>query len=132
MTSAVTRRPRVIKISTDQQAIDIQLNEGTAPADVKTALNGLVRSRLVLAQPPEAWLLTDEELDCCACGVRAGQVSTRTIRCSRPFPPHRRTSAGLLGPGRPVSDVVAPGVRGLGGAPGLCCLVHRPSPGIST
>lgn len=52
MTSAVTRRPRAHQIYIDQQAIDIQLNEGHGAGDVKTELNGLVRSGLCRPSHP--------------------------------------------------------------------------------
>lgn len=51
------------QIFTDRQAIDILLDEGHGACDVTQELDTLVRSGLVLSQPPDAWLLTDEELD---------------------------------------------------------------------
>jgi len=51
------------QIFTDREAMDILTTEGHVARDVTEELNTLVRSGLVLSQPPDAWLLTDEELD---------------------------------------------------------------------
>ena len=51
------------QIYTDRQVMGILLDEGHVEGDVTEELNALVRSGLVLSQPPDAWLVTDEELD---------------------------------------------------------------------
>ena len=51
------------RIYTDREAMDVLLVEGHVAGDVTEELNALVRSGLVLSQPPDMWLLTDDELD---------------------------------------------------------------------
>jgi len=51
------------QIYTDREAVDILVTEGHIAGDVAEELNALVRSGLVLSQPPDEWLLTDDELD---------------------------------------------------------------------
>jgi hypothetical protein len=59
-------RPRGDNVShqiyTDHEAVDILLTEGHGADDVSEELNALARSGLMLSQPPDMWLLTDEEL----------------------------------------------------------------------
>ena len=49
-------------IYTDREAVDRLVTEGHVPGDVTQELNALVASGLALTQPPDGWLLTDDEL----------------------------------------------------------------------
>jgi hypothetical protein len=51
------------RIYTDREAMDVLLVEGHVADVVAEELNALIRSGLVLSQPPDMWLLTDDELD---------------------------------------------------------------------
>ena len=51
------------QIYTDREAADVLLAEGHVAGYVARELDVLVRRGLVLSQPPDEWLLTDEELD---------------------------------------------------------------------
>jgi hypothetical protein len=51
------------QIYTDREAVDVLLAEGHVAGYVTKELDVLVRSGLVLSQPPDEWLLTDDELD---------------------------------------------------------------------
>jgi hypothetical protein len=51
------------QIYTDREAADILVTEGHVAGDVAQELGILVRSGLVLSQPPDGWLLTDDELN---------------------------------------------------------------------
>jgi hypothetical protein len=50
------------QIYTDREVLDILVDEGHGPDDVAGELDSLIRSGLVLTQPPDGWLLTDDEL----------------------------------------------------------------------
>jgi hypothetical protein len=51
------------QIYTDREAVDILVGEGHVAHDIAHELDGLVRTGLVLSQPPDdTWLLTDDEL----------------------------------------------------------------------
>ena len=50
-------------IYTDREATDLLLTEGHVARDVSQELNALVASGLALSQPPDGWLLTDDELN---------------------------------------------------------------------
>ena len=51
------------QIYTDRQAVDILLAEGHGAGDVAQEMDILLRAGLVLSQPPDTWLLTDDEVD---------------------------------------------------------------------
>ena len=51
------------RIYTDREAADILLTEGHAARHVTQEIAVLVRTGLVLDQPPDEALLTDDELD---------------------------------------------------------------------
>ena len=51
------------EIYTDRQAVDILLTEGHGARDIAEELDTLLRAGLLLSQPPDTWLLTDEEVD---------------------------------------------------------------------
>jgi len=50
------------QIHSDREAVDIPVTEGHIADDVTQELNAFVASGLVLSQPADEWLLTDEEL----------------------------------------------------------------------
>jgi hypothetical protein len=50
------------RIYSDREAVDVLVAEGHIVGDVRQELGSLVASGLVLSQPPDEWLLTDEEL----------------------------------------------------------------------
>ena len=50
-------------IYTDREAVDILTGEGHRADDVTAELTVLLRAGLVLSQPPDEWLLTDDEVD---------------------------------------------------------------------
>jgi len=51
------------EIYTDRQAVDILLTEGHGAGDIAQELDILLRAGLVLSQPPDTWLLTEDEVD---------------------------------------------------------------------